>query len=90
MALNIKNPKVEKMISEISELTGETKTETIRKALEDRRSQLKYRGIDADRPTRFRRFLQQEVWPHVPAAELGRRLSRRKEEAILGYGKNGV
>ena len=34
MALNIKNPEVERLAEEASRLAGETKTESIRKALE--------------------------------------------------------
>jgi antitoxin VapB len=37
-----------------------------------------------------RRFLQREVWPNVPPEELGRRLARDEEEAILGYGPEGA
>jgi prevent-host-death family protein len=43
-----------------------------------------------DRATRVRRFLEQEVWPLVPEVERGRRLSRKEEDAILGYGSEGV
>jgi prevent-host-death family protein len=44
----------------------------------------------AERALRLRRFLEQEVWPGVPAAEAGRTLSRAEEDAILGYGPEGV
>ena len=90
MALNIKNPQVERMVKEISDLTGETKTEAVRKAVEERRRQLKYRVQDGDKVQRFRRFLQQEVWPLVPAKQRRKKLTRKEEEAILGYGKEGV
>ncbi len=36
------------------------------------------------------RFLEHEVWPLVPADQLGRRLTRAEEDAILGYGPEGV
>jgi antitoxin VapB len=39
---------------------------------------------------RLRRFLEQEVWPAMPESELGRRLTREEEEAILGFGEDGV
>lgn len=45
---------------------------------------------DDNREARLRRFLEQELWPIVPADQLGRRLSRDEEEAILGYGSEGV
>jgi antitoxin VapB len=90
MPLNIKNPKVEKMISEISDLTGETKTEAVRKAVEERRRTLKYVSQDRDRAARLRRFFLQEIWPQIPPAQKGRKLTKKQEEAILGFGKAGL
>jgi predicted aconitase with swiveling domain len=52
----------------------------------ERREQLMYQVARGNRATRVRRFFEQEVWPIVPKGELGRRLSRAEEEAILGYG----
>ncbi len=89
MPLNIKNPQVERLINEVARLTGESKTEAVRKALEERRARLSYR-ISEDRGARLRRFLEHEVWPGLPKKELGRRLSRREEETVLGFGKEGV
>jgi prevent-host-death family protein len=43
-----------------------------------------------ERAGRLRRFLEQEVWPTVPADEIGRVLSREEEDAILGYGPQGT
>ncbi len=90
MALNIKNETVERLAAEIARLTGESKTEVIRRALEERKTRLAYRMADEDRGARLRRHLEHEVWPHVPQQELGRRLSRAEEDAILGYGPEGV
>ena len=90
MALNLKNAEVERLVDEIARLTGETKTEAVRKALEERSSRLAYRVAAADRGARLRRFLEQEVWPLVPEDVRGTRLTRTQEEAILGYGEQGV
>lgn len=90
MALNIKNPVVERLVDEVARMAGETKTEAVRRALEERRARLSYRVIDGDRAARVRRFLESEVWPSIPADELGRRMSREEEERILGYGREGV
>ena len=90
MALNIKNPDVERLAEEIVALTGETKTEAIRRALEDRRAQLAYRAASVDQKKRLARFLAFEVWPRVPEDERGKRLSRVAEDALLGYGPEGV
>jgi antitoxin VapB len=90
MPLNIKNPEVERLIDEITALTGESKTEAVRKALLDRKSRIRLRAVEEGRKERLMRFLEEEVWPKVPAEELGRRLSREEEESILGYGEEGV
>jgi antitoxin VapB len=90
MALNIKNPRVERLVEEVARLTGESKTEAVRRALEERRERLALRVKGDSRELRLRRFLESEVWPNVPSAELGRKLTRAEEEAILGYGSEGV
>jgi antitoxin VapB len=90
MALNIKNSAVERLAEEVARLSGESKTEAVRRALEERKARLAYRMADGDRASRLRRFLETEVWPTIPAGELGRRMSREEEEQILGYGREGV
>jgi antitoxin VapB len=89
MALNLKNADVERLAAEVARLTGESKTEAIRRALEERRRRLKG-ATPSDRRERVLRLLRKKVWPAVPKAELGRRLSRQEEDAILGYGPDGV
>lgn len=89
MALNLKNGEVERLAAEVAQLTGETKTEAIRRALEERRRRLKGAAGDGRRD-RVLRHLESKVWPKVPKRERGRRLSRREEDAILGYGPGGV
>jgi antitoxin VapB len=87
MALNLKNAEVERLAAEVSRLTGESKTEAIRRALEERRRRLK--GIDRRRG-RVLSLLERRVWPTLPATERGRRLTRAEEDDILGYGPSGV
>ncbi len=90
MALNLKNAEVEHLVEEVTRLTGETKTEAIRRALAERRQRLVYRQA-FDRPaSRVHAFLDHEVWPEVPKAERGRRLTRSEEDEILGYGEGGA
>lgn len=89
MALNIKNATVERLAAEVALLTGETKTEAIRKALEDRKRRL-VAAPAADRRAALLSFLKKRVWPGVPGTEKGRVLSRAEEDAILGYGPEGV
>jgi len=90
MALNIKNEEVEHLAAEIARITGESKTEAIRRALAERRQRLAYRINPGDRQTRALRFLEDEVWPRIPADQLGRRLTRDEEDEILGYGPEGA
>jgi antitoxin VapB len=89
MALNLKNPDFERLATEVARLTGESKTEAIRRALEERRRRLKA-PASAERRARLLRFLETRVWPGIPKAQLGRRLSRQEEDDILGYGPGGV
>ena len=90
MALNIKNREVERLATEAGRLAGETKTETIRRALEERLARLRLRVVRRDREADALAYLEREVWPAVPKRLLGRRLSRREEDRILGYGPEGV
>ena len=89
MALNLKNADVERLASDVARLTGESKTEAIRRALEERRRRLGGTA-PAERRARVLRLLRSRVWPSIPKTALGRRLSREEEDAILGYGPEGV
>ena len=90
MALNIKNPEVERLASEVANITGESKTEAIRKALAERRSRLGSHVVEENRRAKLLRFLERDVWPKVPRHMLGRRLTKKQREDILGYGPHGV
>ena len=88
MPLNIKNAAVERLAAEVARLTGETKTEAIRKALLQRRRQLKQPHTDQRRHVIA--FLERRVWPTIPQKYRGKRLTRAEEDQILGYGAEGV
>lgn len=90
MAVNIKNRDVENLLNEVVKLTGETKTEAIRKALEERRKRLSIHFAMPDKHQRLMALLEEEIWPQIPAEQIGKRLSKEEEEAILGYGELGV
>lgn len=91
MALNLKNKDVDRLVAEVAELAGESKTEAVRKALEERRERLAYRVSGRRQAARFLDYLELEVWPRVPPGEPGRPpLSREVRERILGYGPEGV
>jgi antitoxin VapB len=90
MPLNIKSPLVEALASEVATVAGESKTEAIRRALEERRARLGHSVGAFDRTARLRRFLERELWPAVPADARGRRLTRVEEDDILGFGPDGA
>jgi antitoxin VapB len=81
---------VVRLAAEVARLAGENKTEAVRRALDERKARLKLRVVKRDRVTELRRYLEKEVWPVVPRRVLGRRLTRREDDAILGFGPKGV
>jgi len=89
MALNLKNDDVERLAAEVARMTGESKTEAIRRALDERRRRLKGTASD-QRRRRVMQFLEKKVWPTLPEGELGRRLTQAEEDEILGIGPDGV
>ena len=89
MALNIKNDEVERLAADVAQLTGESKTEAIRRALDERRRRLRGASIE-QRRAHVLRFLEKHVWSTLPKGERGRRLTRAEEDEILGYGPGGV
>jgi antitoxin VapB len=75
MALNIKNSQVEDLATEIAGLTGETKTEAIRRALEERKQRLSFQVVRESRSEELRSFLEREVWSVIRARSAERRTS---------------
>jgi antitoxin VapB len=90
MALNLKNAEVERLAALVARLTGESKTEAIRRALDERRIRLVGKKGTPDRRASVLSFLKKRVWPTIPGDQFGRRLSSAEEDAILGYGPEGV
>jgi antitoxin VapB len=89
MALNIKNEEVEQLATEVARLAGESKTQAILKALEERKRRLTRASVE-ERRRRVLRLLEKKVWPTLPDTQKGRRLTRDEEDRILGYGPAGV
>lgn len=90
MALTIKNPDVERLAAEVARLTGETKTQAIRVALQERRSRLAT-GVDQEaRAAEILHWLETEVWPQVPEELRGRPHDSRADDEIVGYGPDGL
>ncbi len=90
MSLNIKNEEVERLAAEVAKLANETKTEAIRKALLERRARIRGRHGARSKASRLQSLLENQIWPTVPADVLGRPVSKEEEEAILGFGPEGV
>jgi antitoxin VapB len=89
MPLNIKSDEVERLVGEVARMTGESKTEAVRKALLERRRRLTFRQGRGDRREEVLRFLEREVWSQIPAKQLGRAPDRDEVERILGFGSEG-
>ena len=90
VALTIKNVEVERLATEVAQLTGESKTQAIRVALQERRGRLAS-GIDpAARTAALREFMEQEVWAHVPADLRGEPHDSARDDEIVGYGPDDV
>ncbi len=90
MALNIKDLETERLAAEVATMAGESKTRAVKVALQERKERLALRIVRRDRGQEILRFLEEEVWRQVPRGRLGKRLSRKQREAILGYGPAGV
>jgi antitoxin VapB len=90
MALNIKDPKTERLAAQVAEMTFDTKTGAIRSALEDKLRFLNEQAARRARGDRVRRFLADEAWPQIPADILGTTVTKEQREEILGYGAEGV
>jgi hypothetical protein len=90
MAMNIRNQRVEQLAEELAEMTGESITAVILRALEERRERVALRTTGKHRLARALDFLEKEIWPKIPSKQRGRRVTKAERERILGYGKAGV
>lgn len=84
MAVNIKNHDVETLLNKVVAITGESKTEAIRKALEERQQRLALQLMIPQDKERLTTFLRDEIWPQIPEELLGTKLSKEEELEILG------
>jgi antitoxin VapB len=87
--LNIKNPQVERLATEVANLAHETKTEAIRRSLAERKARLQVRRSNASKRARLDALLEGRIWPTVPRRVLGKTITKDEEERILGYGPGG-
>ena len=90
MAMSIKDPQTEALAAEVAALANETKTQAVRTALQERKERLQARKRRQARAQRLDRFLEDEAWPQLPEAVLGRPVPKAEREMVLGYGLEGV
>lgn len=90
MAMNIKNGQVERLATELAGLTGETKTATVLRALQERRERIAREPSGKPRLAQVLDFLEKEVWRNIPKKQIGRGITKSEREKILGYSKGGV
>jgi antitoxin VapB len=82
VSLNIKDPKTEKSVRELAAVTGETATEAVLRAVEERLERVRHQRAGSN--------LAAEI------LEIGRRcaalsdLDRRTADEIIGYGEEGL
>jgi len=82
MALHIKDPNADRLARKLAEQTGETLTETVIKALEER---LARQGVEDDREKRFQRIMA--IVTEVSKLPV---LDDRPADELLGYNDIGV
>ena len=82
MALNIRNAETERLAEALAKLTGETKTQAVRKALQDRLERV-------ERRTTTRQLADEldEIALHCASLPV---LDDRDADEILGYDEHGL
>lgn len=90
MALNLKNPEVDTLATEVALLAKESKTEAVRQSLLERKARLMAAvSVQQKRSERAASILR-EFRANLSDAVKGKRLSREEEDDILGFGPGGV
>jgi antitoxin VapB len=89
MPLNIKDEETEKLVTEVAEMTGSSKTGAVREALREKRDRLALQGSGRPRTVEdLTRFLETEIWPLIPDRG-GPPMTKEEVEEILGFGPEG-
>jgi antitoxin VapB len=82
MALNLRNPQVDRLVDELARLTGETKTDAVLNSVRDRLERVR-------RERRGRRLADELDEIALRCAALPS-LDARSDDQILGYGEDGL
>jgi antitoxin VapB len=78
--------KVARLANEVALLAHETKTEAIRRALEERRERLLGASV---RGQSLISFLEKQVWPFIPEEVRGYQMTSEEQDQIFGCGPDG-
>jgi antitoxin VapB len=90
MALSIKDPEAERLVTEVAALAHENKTQAVRNALRERKDRLELAQGAGPRRRRLLQVLESDIWPTIPPEAQGHRLSKAEDERVLGLGPDGV
>lgn len=82
--LNIRDPRAHALAREVAQATGETMTEAVRKALEERLERLRTRERVSRRERAARLMARGKTFASLPV------LDRRSLDEILGYDEVGL
>jgi antitoxin VapB len=82
MALNIRNAETEELVRQVAEMTGESKTEAVRKALEGRLERLRRERVRLPLADEL-----DEIAEHCAGLPV---LDERSADEILGYDEQGL
>jgi hypothetical protein len=86
VAIHIKSPAVVKLAAELASLTGDSKTEVIRKALEEKMIRLSINSARRARRAEMARILGREVCTLARAGVKRKVLSTAEIQELLAYG----
>jgi len=86
VAIHIKDTVVTKLAAELASLTGESKTEAIRNALEEKMARLAIEAARRARRADMARILGREVCTLARAGRKKRVLSTAEIQELLAYG----
>jgi antitoxin VapB len=80
MALKLKSPEVEELVAEVAALTGESETEVVRKAVQERKERLTLGLVPRDRKQEILHRLEEEIWSLIPPEHLGHVPSQEEQD----------
>ncbi len=86
MAIHLKNPDVIRLATRLSALTGESRAETIRTALEEKMARLHGTSVQASRRAELVRVLGCKVPAMIRAGRRKTSLTEAEIQELLAYG----